>query len=354
MSNLFTFLTAGEGNGVVYGTHNGSEVATISFIETELAQAHHTLKNAMQRDLTGVHMGKQVWGTFSVKDHCDPGAFVAEVMLYDRLVIPIPPDAGERARWDSQHWDPARLDTILEILGDRAFPVKWDASREASWRSRYEAGKSLSKETGKWAFAATRGVLTEGLPGHVTGIQAVANYTSLDDLQGDLGLTPIVPGALHLQMAETVAILGHKFLVPNDPRWTYKELLREAVQLSSERPFRRKRASFWRWQRSFYDDKEVITDTAAVSDAVEEMDDLLEEERALVRKQHIRTGSQFAFLLGSVALGLLGGPLTAVAVGGAFVSVGQFVTDKALEIKSDDVDKPVSLLRDVRKHFGWN
>ena len=88
MSNFFTFLTAGEGNGVVYGTHNGSEVATISFIETELAQAHHTLKNAMQRDLTGVHMGKQVWGTFSVKDHCDPGAFVAEVMLYDRLVIP--------------------------------------------------------------------------------------------------------------------------------------------------------------------------------------------------------------------------------------------------------------------------
>ena len=154
-------------------------------------------------------------------------------------------------------------------------------------------------------------------------------------------------------MAETTAILGHKFLVPNDSRWTYEELLREAVELSSERPFCRKRASFWRWQRSFFDDKEVITDLAAIQAAVEEMEDLLEDERALVRKQRIRTGSQFAFLLGSVALGFFGGPLTAVAVGGAFVSVGQFFTDKIWEARSDDVDKPVSLLRDIRKHFGW-
>jgi hypothetical protein len=121
----------------------------------------------------------------------------------------------------------------------------------------------------------------------VTGIQAVANYTSLDDLQGDLDLTPIAPGTVPLQMAETVAILGHKFFVPNDPRWTYEELLREAVELSSERPFQRKRASFWRRQRSFFDDKEVITDTAAIADAVEEMEDLLEDERALVRKTDV-------------------------------------------------------------------
>ena len=98
-------------------------------------------------------MGKQVWGTFSVKDHCDPSAFVAEVMLYDRLVIPIPPDAGERARWESERWNPARLDTILEILGDRAYPVTWDASRQTSWRNRYEAGKSVAARipaSGPW------------------------------------------------------------------------------------------------------------------------------------------------------------------------------------------------------------
>jgi hypothetical protein len=68
-------------------------------------------------------MGKQVWGTFSVKDHSDPRAFIAEVMLYDRLVIPKPPNATERARWEELGWAPERLESILEILGGRAFTV---------------------------------------------------------------------------------------------------------------------------------------------------------------------------------------------------------------------------------------
>ena len=42
-------------------------------------------------------MARQVWGTFSVKDHCEPRAFVKVVMNYDRLVIPVPPDDEERA-----------------------------------------------------------------------------------------------------------------------------------------------------------------------------------------------------------------------------------------------------------------
>jgi hypothetical protein len=75
----------------------------------------------------------------------------------------------------------------------------------------------------------TRFELTDGLPGYVTGVQAVPNYTSIEDLQQDLELVPIEAEAQAPQMGETTAILGHKFLVPNDPRWTYEELLREAA-----------------------------------------------------------------------------------------------------------------------------
>jgi hypothetical protein len=40
-------------------------------------------------------MGTQVWGTFAVKDHCRTNAFVCEIMLFGRLVIPVPEtDAG--------------------------------------------------------------------------------------------------------------------------------------------------------------------------------------------------------------------------------------------------------------------
>ena len=297
-------------------------------------------------------MSRQVWGTFSVKDHCLPRAFVAEVMLYDRLVVPIPPDATEQSRWECQGWDPNHLDTLLSILGDRAYKVEWDAERQRRWRTRFEAGTDLAIDTPEWAFAATRTELTANLPRHVTGIQAVTNYTSLTELTEDLSLKatgdphPGVPGGA------VTAILGHEFLVPDDPRRTGADLLEEAVALSSERAFRRKRASFWRWQREFLDDK-GITDQTAIESAVEEMSDLLEEEKTVVRKTRVRTSVQFAFMVGSVALGLLGGPLSPIGIGGAFVSVGQFVAERLLNDPAQEQDVPLVLFRDVRKHFGW-
>jgi hypothetical protein len=296
-------------------------------------------------------MSKQVWGTFSVKDHCDPNAFVAEVMLYDRLVIPVPPDNEARAKWDKELWQPDRLDKLLKILDERAFVVKWDEERRQKWRTRFEAGKDVAHDAGDWAFVATRNELTAGLPRNVTGIQAVTNYTSGRELEDDLGLKSVGEREAHLYGGAAVAIIGHEFLVPDDSKWGYEELLGEAVALSSEPAFRRKRASFWRWQREFLNDK-GITDQSAIIEAVEEMQDLLEEEKQIVRRKNIRTGSQFAFLVGSVALGLLGGPLTAAMVGGAFLSVGGFVADKLQEGPADN-DRPVSLLRDIRKHFGW-
>jgi hypothetical protein len=297
-------------------------------------------------------MARQVWGTFSVKDHCAPNAFVAEVMLYDRLVIPRPSDENERTRWGDEKWNPDLLKKLLSILGDRAYVVDWNATRQEKWRSRFDGGSEIAKATGDWAFAATRTELTIGLPRSVTGIQAVTSYTSMEELEKDLRLRPSAKGEAPLHGGTAVAILAHEFLVPNDLNRTHEDLLKEAVELSSETASHRKRAAFWRWQREFLDDK-GITDQTAISNAVEEMHDLLEEEKAVVLRKNIRTGTQFAFLVGSVTLGFLGGPLTAVAIGGAFVSVGPFVADKLVEVEGPNVDKPVSLLRDIRKHFGW-
>lgn len=75
-------------------------------------------------------MSREVWGTFAVNDHCVPRAFVADVMLYDRLVIPVPPDdptKDDKALWAK--WDVKRQAELLAVLGDRARPVKWDQQR---------------------------------------------------------------------------------------------------------------------------------------------------------------------------------------------------------------------------------
>lgn len=297
-------------------------------------------------------MGRQVWGTFSVKDHLEPNAFVAEVMLYDRLVIPRPPDAVECARWQAEKWDPEKLDELLNILGDRAFVVDWNAERQRSWATRLAAGAEIAQATKDWAFAATRTELTSRLPRNVTGIQAVTNYCSKQEFDKDLGLRPALPAEVPVYGGAAVAVIAHELLVPNKPGRSHQELLKDAVELSSEKASSRKRAAFWRWQREFMDEQ-GITDQSAIRDAVEEMRDLLEEEKAIIRRRWMHTGTQFAFVLGTVALGMVAEPIRQFAIGGAFLSIGQFVTDKIFEVQTPEADKPVSLLRDIQKHFGW-
>lgn len=302
-------------------------------------------------------MAKEVWGTFSVKDHLEPRAFVAEVLLYDRLVIPVPPysESEQRGQWAGQGWRPDRLDKLLTILGDRARPVQWDAAWRQIWRDRHEGTRAVADRTGETAFQMTRDVLLQGLPSYVTGVQAVANYASLPDLSTDLGLRPSSKADLHGTPGLFTAILGHEFLYPEDPRRNHEDLLEQAVALSKDRAFVRKRAAFWRWQREFLNDK-GIADGHAIKAAVEEMRENLEEVRAALRKEKILTGSRYAFLIGSVGLGFMGAGSTGAmvaAAGGAFLSVGQFIADRILDAPAAEA-RPASLFHDARRHFGWN
>ena len=294
-------------------------------------------------------MAREVWGTYAVNDHCLPRAFLADVMLYDRLVIPIPV-SEDRQEWEEKNWQPELQEKILKILGERAYAIPWTHERRAEWKDHYEQGSQLANDLGDWAFMATRSILTEHLPRHITGIEAVPTYTSLEKLENDLDIEEQDP-AVELWGGTVAAIVGHEFLVPDDPDASYEDLLKQAVDYSARPVFRRKRSSFWRWHREFLNDK-GITDQLAIKAAVNEMSELIKEEQSVIKRTKLKTSLQYAFMIGSVSLGMLGGPLTPFAVGGAFVSVGQFIADRLLK-QDDQEPKPAALLHDVRKHFGW-
>jgi hypothetical protein len=61
---------------------------------------------------------RELWGTFSVRDHLDERPFVADLMLYDRLIVPVPSDKEERARWQQPElgWNPARQKRVLDVI----------------------------------------------------------------------------------------------------------------------------------------------------------------------------------------------------------------------------------------------
>ncbi len=87
--------------------------------------------------------GHQVWGTFAVSDHVVRRAFVADVLLYDRLVVSVPTDE-DFERWEMKKWQPARLRTLLNVLDDPdpdyclAREVQWGPRHRLEWEDRWK------------------------------------------------------------------------------------------------------------------------------------------------------------------------------------------------------------------------
>lgn len=305
-------------------------------------------------------MSREVWATFAINDHCVPRAFVADVMLYDRLVIPVPPDhptEDDKALWAK--WDVERQAELLEILGDRARRVKWDHQHRQAWSSRFAAARAVAAETQPDAFRMTRMELTTGLPPTVTAVESVSAYRSYDEMKDSLMIKKTEQG-MQLQPGAVTAVLGREYLVVDEPKLSDNQALKEAVALSSDNTYRQKRANYWRWQREFLN-YETFTDEGALKVAVEEMQDLIVEQNRAIKKGKIRTVARYAFLVGSVTLGLFTGSMIPIAISPlaltldkAFLSIGQFVTERTLEVKEGGEREATALFSDFQRHFGWN
>jgi hypothetical protein len=82
-------------------------------------------------------VAQQLWGTHSVADHCVARAYVTDVLLYDRIVVPVPPsdEPSEEQRWVANSWYPERQRTLLAVLGDFAHPIEWSSELRDEWSS---------------------------------------------------------------------------------------------------------------------------------------------------------------------------------------------------------------------------
>ncbi len=320
---------------------------------------------------------KELWATYSVKDHCQPRAFIADVLLYDRLVIPVPsrePNEirelnevykSEWDRWEKKKWDPALQESLLEVLqqsagrGPVVETVVWDSKLKGEWKARMVA-ESQGEPVRKDAFWETRNVLIETLPSYTWGVAAIGTaYRSLEALENELGvkhksgrLTILPSGALGV-------VLGQEFLFVDDPKLSHKDMLKAAVELATDAEYRGARASLTAWEQKFLKDDK--TDAQSIRRAVEDMHGLLEKRNAVVRNSKIQTAVRYAFRFGVLPAGLVGGLLVAGpigviigAAGATFLSVGELTMDELIFKKiKDDRPEPAVFLHDIRRHFGW-
>ncbi|MEI8211021.1 MAG: hypothetical protein WCI02_02655 [Planctomycetota bacterium] len=252
---------------------------------------------------------------------------------------------------------------MIEVLGDRVKTIEWGDALESKWKDRWKFAVETGNATRSNAFKFTRDLLIEDLPREVMAIQSVACYPDETTLLNDLQLQKVEGVIQPSYSPHIAAVLGRTFLVPSKTLDKPKnideeiELLEKVVNLSSNRKFQRRRASYWNWQRSFTEG--VITDQRTVDAAVLEMHELLEEEHDAIREQGVETIVRYAFLIATVATGALAGPLSPITLGSAFLTVGQFLWNEqrlkksvTIEGRQPDEANVAALFHDVRAHFG--
>ena len=318
----------------------------------------------------------ELWGTFSVMDHVRKGAFLAEVVLYDRLVIPVPPDPdraeteedrvfaqAQWKRWVDNDWEPERLLSLVEILRPVAEPIEWDRRRHAEWAKQFAgytaathaaAADLVAKMMAGWV---TGQVLLDDLPAKAAGAVAVAPFSSLDELTEQLGIreTDSLPKRMRaskgLPGGLVSAVVGRELLVPEDDDRDELDLLREAVDVVATGDYRKARRNFHTEMLRFVDAEH--TDWDSIKSAVEAMDEELATLDRLTRKRERWKRADRGFFFSQIVLDIGMAALNPFALLRAGLALGQYTSSAKLGAPANPyTNGPAgALLHDARQRL---
>lgn len=303
-------------------------------------------------------MSRERWGTFSVIDHKNAAALVPEVLLYDRLVIPVPTNDEERSRWNARGWAPDVLEKRLEQLGPLAVKANWSYEDRqqaiATWEQRlkavrFDAEQIVREVKEKAPYQMTRMVLVDfkpaELPAGVTQFVSVAAFQSEEDFRDCCLLAPSMPDRTNLGL-----LLGHKLAVPahQDP----EEAFAKAVALVREDDtFQEKRRRFYAWQEDILREPMPLNS----ADAVKEMDQMVEAYNRCVERASRQVYYKFAFTVASLALGLAAAPLSVpFATATVLLSMVQFATLDRRPVMEPGENAPAAMFHAAKKIGLWH
>lgn len=290
-------------------------------------------------------MAEERWGSFSVRDHLDLDGLVANVLLYDRLIIPYPPDPAETARWQANGWDPRLLHRRLGELEDLAVRKPWNAHREELFRDRMRELAALDYDAkhATLPYEVSRMILAQeplSLPPGTTHVDAVLAYNSEASLRRDF----VLEQAGHA--AATALLLGQRLAVPAGA--DRERALRQAIELSRDPDFREKRRELYRWQR------EVMSMGMPPEAALERMDQLVARYNERVSDAVKQVRYKLAFTVGNAVLAvvdtLLGSPLA--AANGLLAVVSFAALDRQPAVQPTEA-KPAAMFHEMKSIVEW-
>jgi hypothetical protein len=277
---------------------------------------------------------------------------VTDVLAYDRLVFPFPPDKVERGRWEGIGWRPELLDARLALLGELAVKVPWDAYRRQQFSTQMMRVVALQQDADtaiptSAAYQLTRRILSQDetvrvRPG-VTKVTAVAAFHSIDDLKSEYILDEdrSDPNLLSVLIRNRIAQPAFS----EDP----EAALKSAIDLARAGEFRAKRRALYEWQ-----DK-MILNAVSPDKAMVDLEDLIHNYNQLVRRADNKVTYRLLFTVITVGMpiggALLASPLASapfgLAVGASAVHLARFaMLDRSPVIQAGEA-APAAMFHEI-------
>jgi len=343
-------------------------------------------------------MKTELWGTFSVKDHIRPRPFVAEVLLYDKLMIPVPPisiekkvkqdEKSEYKRWVENKWKPKRLFRLLDIIKEKnpdlIVELPWDKHAREDWENLYNSNdtehfgknKTTLLQSTKYEidvakttapndahYLATAGLISLYIANEMhnkvakqlialtktpnTEIEPVIAYRSYQKFRKEQSLYSINQKITE-KTINPYALFGWEFFVPEDSDKSDEQLLRLALKLARNNELQESRQLFHSWLKQMYEGN------VDPEKAKEKMLSMLNQYQSIVRDSRIKTIVRYAAKIAPVLT-----PLTCFI--NPYIGVGLSVSagfsplfvEWMLPKKEPNLSyQPASLVYDARRFFG--
>lgn len=266
-------------------------------------------------------MAIERWGSLSVADHNDVAALVADVLLYDRLVMPMYTecdDRDEQAYWEKMGWNQEVQLSRRKQLDDLIIEIAWDKNRRKTYSDRYSAAVQLDGEAnGKMV---TRWLLTEDqnyqLPKGVNHADIFVAYNSKKSTQQGIPLNNLDMARID-EESKIGVLIAHELGVPDID--DQEAALREAISLSKETEFRFKRADLYDFQMT------CLNRGMSAKAIVAELKDRNQELNEYLKKQKIPLRKKAGFMLAQTFISaIVGAFINPVAAIGGLISIWQF------------------------------
>jgi hypothetical protein len=218
--------------------------------------------------LGGAVERRQRWAAFSVKAHLDLGSLAADILLYDRIILPVPENDAEYDRWVSARWAPGKLAPLVVQAAGHIIAVPWTAQLQQEWKTRSDAMKGLGKEV----FYGITGVIYASYPPAWEEISAslqpgekpvrkpslMAGFQSRGEAKAELGLGPaevakkkMEPGGRDVD--RVVALKVRRMVCEPDIADPEQRFL-AAVSLAENDRFQEARRNLFDWEDALYAD----------------------------------------------------------------------------------------------------